>query len=547
MAFHLDLGAESFSSSSFDLDLALHASAVFSTPPGTWNPWNTEESFRKDLITGIIWVDQGACFQLHLYISFDSESDLLLGSHSKFVSRLGDVLGNSKFWSELGLEVSFNGSNNTSHEQHPLPSYLSFNFRKSTGKSPVLKTSRIPIALQSPCDAPRVDITSTVLLSSITVRLEYTRSVQRTRPLLQSSLITETAPIPIPYNTFYNSPAVPISLHNPTVFPFDPPQIFTDKFQYIETECEVFHCLLTETELPPEPESNPPSSSRELNTLLNTALVTLIAGARNPSRKRRPIEQETQEQHLMPLSRLAPSIFSSGYRDSMNQRAQFIPSIVKSISSIIKHSRDPSLQNNAIRFQCSSQSEPQTDAEISNAHGHDTATMSLKSRLKTSLWRVTTNRILTAQGPRKQKHSSLILDPEAEAESEDEQSFEDEILFTAKPTDEIQYSLENGIDGDGEGSDRYLGTEEGDSVCGESDAESFETIDDEFNDHSVDLIDYSEIGCVDESLSFPGDLMCPDPKHIWKGQADDLKHPESPLLLSDGSTCEDAGEIMLCG
>ncbi|KAH8428767.1 uncharacterized protein LDX57_006449 [Aspergillus melleus] len=481
MTFHLDLGAETFSSSSFDLDLALHASAVFSTPPGTWSPWNTEETFRKGIITGSIWVDQGACFQLHLYLSFDLDSDLLCSSYPKFISRLGDVLRKSKFWSELGLKVSFNGSSNSLYEQHPpLPSHLSFNIRKTTGKSTALKTPRIPTALQSPCDAPRVDLTPTVFLSSITVRLEYTRS----RQLLPSCSFTETAPIPIPYNTFYNSPAVPIPHRTSTVLPFAPPQILTDKFQYIEKECEVFHCLLTETELPPEPESNPPSCSRELNTLLNTALVTLIAGARTPTRKGHSSEQRTQEQHLIPLSRIAPSIFSPGYRDSMNQRAQFIPSIAKSITSIIKHSRDPSLQSNAIRFQCSDQSEPEAEAEINNTHGHDTATMGLKSKLKTSLWRVAANRVLTAQGSRKQKHSSLILGPEAEAESEDEQCFEDEILFAATPTDGVDSYLENEISGDGEDSDRYLGTEEGGSVCGESDAESFETIDDGFRDTS---------------------------------------------------------------
>ncbi|KAI9042549.1 uncharacterized protein KD926_005404 [Aspergillus affinis] len=554
MTFHLNLGAETFSSSSYDLNLALHASAELSTPPGTWNPWSTEESFRKELITGTIWVDQGAYFQLHLYITFDSEPGILLGSNSKFFSWLGDILGKSKFWSELGLEVSFEGPNNILHEQHLPPNpYLSFNFRKSTGKSPASKTSRIPTALQSPCDALRVDMIPTVFLSSITVRLEYTSSGQRARQLLPSCLATETAQTPIPDTTLYNRPVGTFLHYNPPDFSFDPLQIPTDKLQYIEEELEAFQSLISDTEPPPGPGSSPPSCLRELTTLLNTALVTLIVGARKSTRKGLPSEQETQEQHLIPLSRIAPSIFSPGYRDSMNQRAQFIPSVAKSITSIIKHSRDPGLQSNAIGFQCSSQSKPEVEAEISNTHGHDTATVGLKSKLKTSFWRVAANQVLTTQRCRKKKRSVLILVPEVETESEDEPSFEDEILFAATPTDEIRYSLGNEINGDGGDSDRYLGTEDGGSICDGTDAESFETIDNECSDYSGDLIDCHEreIGCVDGSISFSEGLVYHGPQRSCEWQSDDLKHPQSPLLLSDGPIIEnnpheEADEIMLC-
>lgn len=96
MTFNLDLGTEVFSSASSDLDLALHASAIISTPPGTWNPWSTE-SFQEALTAGNIRVENDVSLQIHLHISFDAELESCI-LHSGFVSQLGDTLCRSKVY-----------------------------------------------------------------------------------------------------------------------------------------------------------------------------------------------------------------------------------------------------------------------------------------------------------------------------------------------------------------------------------------------------------------------------------------------------------------
>ncbi|PLB54417.1 hypothetical protein P170DRAFT_505180 [Aspergillus steynii IBT 23096] len=571
MTFNFDLGTETFSLATSDLDFILHASAVISTPPGTWNPWSTE-SFRKELVAGSIWVDNDASLQLHLYISFDAESELS-SSRSRFVSRLGDILCKSKFWSELGLEASSADYNDGSHGHYPPTSHLSFNLRKSNRTSTILKTSRIPAALQSPGDAPPIDICPTVFLSTVKVRLEYTRSSLPTCHLLPSCPIPETALAPIRHTGYSHQKIAFVPQSPETAIQFEQAQICPDQPQSVAKELEAFHCLIPETDLHPAP--NYLSSSKELSTLISAALETMIVG--ESSHKCPPKVQSSSKQALVPISRIAPSIFSPGYREvsfpertyiksnltgqlmsifpsqSVNQRVQLIPSIAKSLSSIIKHSRDPSLQNKAIIFQSSG--EPESESEVSSNARARTATVSLKSRLKASLWRVAANQVRTMQGTR--KRSPLIPAPTMRAESEDEQSFEDEILFAATPPEENLYSQDTGISEDGGCSDQYLGTEEEVSVSGESEASSFLAMDEERSDSSEDLFSYqdSEMNQVArpyKSIFIPGDSMCQSSQQNWEMLSNCLDYPESPLLLSDQSALfeeelfEEACDKMLC-
>lgn len=232
---------------------------------------------------------------------------------------------------------------------------------------------------------------------------------------------------------------------------------------------------------------------------------------------------------------------------SVNQRAQFIPSIAKSITSIIKHSREPNLQDKAIKFQ--SRGESETEAEVSNAPTN-TATMSFNSRLKASLWRVAANQINTAQGAR--KHSPPVLVPEVGTRSEDELSFEDEIRFSASPEDN-PFIRRRGSSEDG-GSDGYLGTEEEGSILGATESGSILTIEEELSDHSIDLFSFhdSETDFVNrqfKSTPISGVSMYQNPQYSSHNFLDGLGYLGSPLLLSDGSASLDDQEVcdnMLC-
>lgn len=144
-----------------------------------------------------------------------------------------------------------------------------------------MKAPRIPAALQNPCDAPPVDICPTVFLSTIHVRLEYTR------PRLHNCQ---------PFSLF-------------SVIPLEPDQMYTYQLQPIEKDWEAFHCLIPEIDIHPGPSHL--NSPQELSTLLNTALTTFIVGESTQSCRR---GSQSQKQALIPLSQIAPSIFTRGYR-----------------------------------------------------------------------------------------------------------------------------------------------------------------------------------------------------------------------------------------
>ena len=160
--------------------------------------------------------------------------------------------------------------------------------------------------------------------------------------------------------------------------------------------------------------------------------------------------------------------------------------------------------------------------------------MSLKSKLKTSLWRVAANQIHTTQSSR--KRSLVVLVPTPNAEKDDEHSFEDELQFDAISLEDAICSQETGISENGQYSDRYLGTDEEGSVSGETDASALPTKDDGCSDHWEDLFSYgcSEMGQEERPYKTISISEDSGQNHNQEIFSDCLKYLESPLL-SDGS------------
>ncbi|KAL5363635.1 hypothetical protein BJX96DRAFT_187135 [Aspergillus floccosus] len=101
-------------------------------------------------------------------------------------------------------------------------------------------------------------------------------------------------------------------------------------------EGNIHHSRLLNDSPTPVLLADPTVQRGEFTSLLSRGFKSLLAGSSN----REPVETGS----LRYLSQIAPQIFSLGYSEAMNLRAQFIPSISRSIASILRTVDDASLR-----------------------------------------------------------------------------------------------------------------------------------------------------------------------------------------------------------
>ncbi|OOO14411.1 hypothetical protein OAory_01030060 [Aspergillus oryzae] len=291
MAYTVDLESNTFNSPKLDLYLTLRASVEILIPVGATG-LRSVENLKNALNSGAIWVDQLPELRLNIHVSAESDLGLPL---TILTSQMGDALCNSQCWLELGLGVLFRSCDHWT-EKTTTTFRLSFGLRRRPGGPVTAEISKRPALVESlanavpPLYAPAFHIsTITPENSGVTPRME--------RPYRADEVVGHSK----------GSTPGSILLANDT--------------------CQV----------------------SEFISLFNLGFSTLVRD-NPPSIYKYPILEKSK---LQSLSRIAPSVFSLRYREAMNERSQLIPLIAKSMCSILKSTRNKSLQDKAAALEAS--------------------------------------------------------------------------------------------------------------------------------------------------------------------------------------------------
>ncbi|GLA95747.1 hypothetical protein AtubIFM57143_002766 [Aspergillus tubingensis] len=140
-------------------------------------------------------------------------------------------------------------------------------------------------------------------------------------------------------------------------------------------------------------EEIPPKEQREqLYDLFSIGLESLLFGRTASINRGQP-----QSKKLQPLSQIAPSVFTPNYHREMSQRSTLIPSITKSLSSILKLPNHQSLQFKLGKL---------NDNNTSQSATANTDTNSIRNTISASLFRIAQKQLYKPQASRKLRFQS---------------------------------------------------------------------------------------------------------------------------------------------
>ncbi|KAL4809050.1 hypothetical protein BDV18DRAFT_157987 [Aspergillus unguis] len=398
MSHLIDLGQRFFSSQKSELTLFLQASASILLLSEEQSPQFLER-VKKLLLSGHIWVSQAA--EVKLVVRIVLEFDLH-PSFTCFVSRLGDIICKAKMWSDLGLIVLYKSC--IFEPGEALSTYiLSFGVQKHIGTQVGVKTRNLPRILRDVADAsPPADI-STARLTSIDVRLSFHRAHKNTMQHSQQESHNKsqgnTVPARFDERIYDDVPYAPGSTSSTDAKNDD--LLFGLDFEETNEDCD----------LSSQAAHKLPVVS-ELEVLFQDALMTLVFGyaARRRSRN------QTGPDGFHSLSSIAPSVFKPGYREAMHQRSRLMPSIAKSLTSMLKHSDNPTLPNKIVSARMV--------RNLRLDHSALTEENEIKDTLKTRLWTTAQKRLYHAPTPKHWKRSANLF----RDENQDEQVQDDNLL-----------------------------------------------------------------------------------------------------------------------
>ncbi|KAL4873158.1 hypothetical protein BDV12DRAFT_192651 [Aspergillus spectabilis] len=402
MSCSIDLGQRDFSSSVSDLKLSLHAFAsILLSPESPFLHDSESEHLKEALCSGDIWVFQASEVKFEILIS--SSSDLHL-SLAHLIPQLGESICKAKMWSDLGLDVLYRSC--ILEQEQPSSTYsLSFGIQKRIGPPEKTKAARLPKILRNVGEAIPPNDIATARITSIGVRLEYKHNHRH--------CITGIAQTKLQHQ------------RDGTIQ--SPESSDCDRMAYlpkrISTTAEISEFTLDEyimganEELEPANQPLPESfGSSEFGTLFRDGLRTLVWG----DVRRRGQRKQTETEGFRSLSSIAPSVFKPGYREAMNQRARLMPSIAKSLTSLLKLSDNQALKDRVASVIVAPDSFSSSPTLMTEDH--------TKAMLKTRLWSIAQKRLHHAPTPKQLKPSNTFLDPEQN------EQLRDEILLSETPT-----------------------------------------------------------------------------------------------------------------
>ncbi|KAL6236121.1 hypothetical protein BDW75DRAFT_207783 [Aspergillus navahoensis] len=414
MSCSIDLGQKLFSSSASDLTLSLQASASMLLPPGRPDLHDLER-LKELLFSGNIWVSQAP--ELRLDVRITSVPDL----HpylARFVSRLGDSICKAKMWSDLELSISYKSC--VYEPEQTFPAYiLSFGIQSCLGHVQ-RRTPTLPKVLREVSDAIPPDGVPAVRITSVVMRMEYNHNNHECIRSSQQGWRNGGHIIIQP--TQFND-RTGRGVHHP------PDGISTT----IEAENRL---LKNDAEAMSEGWEHPDysilgtSPSSEFGVLFQEGLKILVFG--DTAQRRR--KSRTKSDDFKSLSRIAPSVFKLSYREAMNQRSRLMPSIAKSLASMLEHSDDQTLKDKLAVIETAPNSNSRSPA--SSAGGN-----SAKATIKARLWTIAQKRLYSAPIPKHSRPpSDHVLGPDRDDEAWDEN------LFSEIVTEELAYIIDDPVD-----------------------------------------------------------------------------------------------------
>ncbi|KAF7166455.1 hypothetical protein CNMCM5623_000110 [Aspergillus felis] len=212
----------------------------------------------------------------------------------------------------------------------------------------------------------------------------------------------------------------------------------------------------------------------ELDQLLRKGLRSLIVERHRESDTRTP----STDRDLQPLARIVPSVFSLGYREAMNQRSHLIPSIAKSLASLLKTTRDPTLQSKINDLQALHN--PRTEVS------HATGPTDFRAAIQTALWKIAQKQLYDARASRKM--SAL----DAVTTSADHYRGTEEDLLSEVGMEDFHKDL-NSENGEIYDSDCYLGSNfEDPEFIDEDETNSVLSFDGNYSHHSLDMLGHDD-------------------------------------------------------
>ncbi|GIK03672.1 hypothetical protein Aspvir_007746 [Aspergillus viridinutans] len=307
-----------------------------------------------------------------------------------FISHVGDIIRKSKLWSDLDLAVlrrscgCFSGSDDSTIIK------LSFGLRRKAGR-PSNRICRVPISAQHDVDAAAPANIHTAYLSTINVFLEVYDSNQARQEYFP---LAPKLPIPIPSETFIVKPKQWGAIKSLPRLPVTETDCVDE---FMDSSTKLFLEELEDMKDDYRMEEDRDSQTyHELDQLLRKGLRSLIVERHREGDTRTP----SSDRDLQPLARIVPSVFSLGYREAMNQRSHLIPSIAKSLASVLKTTKNPTLQSRINELQALHN--PRT--EVSQATG----STDFRAAIQTALWKIAQKQLYDSRASRKLSASDAV-------------------------------------------------------------------------------------------------------------------------------------------
>ncbi|GFF27040.1 hypothetical protein IFM61606_09873 [Aspergillus udagawae] len=209
----------------------------------------------------------------------------------------------------------------------------------------------------------------------------------------------------------------------------------------------------------------------ELDQLLRKGLRSLIV-------EKCDTHTPSSDRDLQPLAKIVPSVFSLGYREAMNQRSHLIPSIAKSLASLLKTTRDPTLQSRINGLQALHN--PRT--EVSQATGQT----DFRAAIQTALWKIAQKQLYDSRASRKLKALDVVTT------SADHYREAEEDLLLEVGMDDFHDDL-NSENREIYNSDCYLGSNfEDPEFIDEDETNSVLSFDGNYSHHSLDMLGHDD-------------------------------------------------------
>ncbi|KAL7656466.1 hypothetical protein ACMYSQ_005554 [Aspergillus niger] len=386
MALTLVLGDDRLSSLDSIIDLNMHASAQVLIPEDTGL---TDATCIKRLLESQdLWVSHAP--ELKLYISISVGASMAL-SASSFSSQIGEMLCSSKLWSDLGLVALFKSCNHFHYSD--LTSFeLIIGIRRNLKQSSKTKSARKTALFDHLDDVQTPVHIQTVNLSTVNAFMSFTSKTESAQLYI---LDTDSLTKPNLVGDYYYKNYI-LKHTQDTIF-FGPQQSvykessedtqvtsFVDELEELH-ESEQVSSLLTPQEGFFE-RASPAGQHEQLYDLFKVGLESLLFGRTSSTN-----HSDLQNKTLQPLSQIAPSVFSPNYHKEMSQRSHLIPSITKSISSILKLPNHQSLQSKLSNLNHNSTPRPSTT---------ETDTNSIRNNISTALFRIAQKQLYKPQASR---------------------------------------------------------------------------------------------------------------------------------------------------